>query len=139
GGFATVFRAEHVSLAKPVAVKVFRPFAGNDTPQALARFRAEGVAACRVQHPNAVAVLDCGISSTGIAYLVMELLEGQTVGDLLQDQLAMDVPRALTITAAVSDALAAAHEAGLVHRDIKPDNVFLHRAGDTVVVKVLDF
>jgi CheY-like chemotaxis protein len=139
GGFATVFRAEQLELKRPVAVKVFRPWEGNDTPQALERFRREGVSACRVQHPNAVSVLDFGISGTGVAYLVMELLRGVTVAELLKSEGRLSPARAAEILAPVCDALAEAHAAQIVHRDIKPDNVFLHRTPRGEVVKVLDF
>lgn len=139
GGYATVFRAEHLGLRKSVAVKVFRPWEGNDTPQALDRFRREGVAACRVQHKNAVVVMDFGISSTGIAYLVMELLRGRTLRDVVKQDGPLPFARCVDVLGPVCDALAAAHAAGLVHRDIKPDNVFLHEEDGAEIVKVLDF
>jgi serine/threonine protein kinase len=139
GAYGTVFRAEQIELQRPVAVKVFRPWEGNDTPAALARFRREGVAACRVQHPNAVSVLDCGISPGGIAYIVMELLRGVTLLDLLKEQGPLPVARTVEILSPVCDALGAAHAAGLAHRDIKPYNVFLHRTPQGETVKVLDF
>jgi DNA-binding response OmpR family regulator len=139
GGFATVFRAEHLQLQRPVAVKVFRPWEGNDTPDALERFKREGVAACRIQHPNAVSVTDFGICPSGIAYLVMELLRGVTVGELLEVQHTLPLARCAEILVPVCDVLAEAHAAGLVHRDIKLDNVFLHRSPRGETVKLLDF
>jgi DNA-binding response OmpR family regulator len=139
GGFATVFRAEHLQLKRPVAVKVFRPWEGNDTPDALDRFHREGEAACRIQHPNAVSVTDFGISSSGIAYLVMELLRGVTVADLLVAETRLPLARCIEILVPVCDVLAEAHAIGLVHRDIKPENVFLHRTPRGESVKVLDF
>ena len=86
GGFAVVFRGLHLGLDLSVAIKVFRPMSGNDTPEALERFRQEGIAASRIKHPNAVEILDNGISSTGIAYLVMELMEGRTLGAELRER-----------------------------------------------------
>lgn len=138
GGFGAVYKATHLQLQRKVAVKVLRP--GPQTgADALARFRREGIAACRINHPNAVEVLDFGVSDSGIAYLVMELLTGNTVSDLLHANRTLPVARCAEIVAPVCDALAAAHAAGIVHRDIKPQNIFLHRDGEQEVVKVVDF
>jgi serine/threonine protein kinase len=126
-------------LKRSVAIKVLRPSPASDMSEQLARFRTEGIAACRISHPNAVEVLDFGVSSNGIAYLVMELLSGRTVGSILREVRSLPVARCVEIVSAVCDALAAAHAAGIVHRDIKPDNVFLHDRGDGEVVKVVDF
>jgi len=139
GAFGIVFRAEQLALKRSVAVKVFRPFEAGDSAVALERFRREGVSACRINHPNAVAILDSGISKTGIAYLVMELLEGKSLAEALWKAPPLPVARCAAIGAAVCSALAEAHAAGLVHRDIKPDNVFLHQSARGEVVKVLDF
>jgi CheY-like chemotaxis protein/tRNA A-37 threonylcarbamoyl transferase component Bud32 len=140
GGYGTVFRAEQLALKRTVALKVFRPWEGSDTTVALERFRREGISACRLNHPNAVSVLDCGISSSGIAYLVMELLQGMTLAELLFSARVVPPERCAEILVPVCDMLGAAHDAGLVHRDIKPDNVFLHRSPQgEEVVKVLDF
>jgi hypothetical protein len=135
GGFGAVFRAEQIALGRAVAVKVFRPTPGNDSALALDRFRREGMTACRVNHPNAIQIHDSGISSDGIPYLVMELLEGHALTTEVERG-SITLRRALSIAVAVCDALAAAHAAGIIHRDVKPDNVFLQR-GD--VVKILDF
>jgi DNA-binding response OmpR family regulator len=140
GGFGAVYRGTHLRLQRRVAVKVLRAMGGPDSALQLARFRREGIAACRIAHPNAVEVLDFGVSSSGIAYLVMELLRGQTLGTLLRTVQTLPLPRTAAIVAPVCEALAAAHAAGIVHRDIKPDNVFLHAAGHGLeVVKVVDF
>jgi CheY-like chemotaxis protein len=138
GGFGAVFRGMHLGLQRPVAVKVLRPSTAN-SPGELARFRREGIAACRIAHPNAVDVLDFSVSSNGIAYLVMELLQGATVGSILRETPVLPAARSVTIIAQVCDALAAAHAAGIVHRDIKPDNIFLHETVHGEVVKVVDF
>jgi len=140
GGFGAVFRGMHLGLQRPVAIKVLRPNPASDMAEQIARFRAEGVAACRVAHRNAVEVLDFGVSSEGIAYLVMELLSGRSIGSILRDTRKFPLSRCREIGSAVCEALSAAHAAGIVHRDIKPDNVFIHSNGDGVeVVKVVDF
>ena len=138
GNFGTVYKARHLELDHTVAVKVLQTSAITD-PDAIARFRREGISACRVRHPNAVGVLDFGITSRGVAYLVMELLAGYALEEEMKGGRALPLGRALRSVAAVCEALAAAHRAGIVHRDIKPGNVFLHQAGGQEVPKVLDF
>jgi len=140
GSFGTVYRGEHIFLHHPVAIKVFRPAIGSTGLQSLDRFRLEGISACRINHPNAVTVLDFDVSA-GLAYLVMELLQGQSLSDELRKSGKLKPARAAYIAAAVCDALAEAHAAGIVHRDIKPSNVFLHqgKGGGDELVKVIDF
>jgi CheY-like chemotaxis protein len=138
GSFGTVFRALHLELGREVAVKVLATSAGTD-PEALARFRREGASACRVQHPNAVAVLDFGVNPGGVAYLVMELLQGCSLEKELEDKSQLPPRRCAEIVVPVCWALAAAHAAGVVHRDIKPSNVFLHQTPQGEVPKILDF
>ncbi len=139
GGFGVVFGGHHLPLDHPVAVKVFRPRPGNDSGSELQRFLREGATAARLNHPNVVRVLDSAVSADGIAYLVMELLRGQTLGREVSEHGPLAVKRAVRIGAAVADVLAAAHRAGIVHRDIKPENVFLHTGDGPEVVKVVDF
>jgi CheY-like chemotaxis protein len=138
GSFGTVFRARHLELERDVAVKVLSTSAGTD-PEALARFRREGASAGRVRHPNAVAVLDLGVNPAGVAYLVMELLEGRSLDAELEDKNRLSPLRCAEILVPVCRALAVAHAAGVVHRDIKPSNIFLHRHGRHEQPKILDF
>ena len=138
GNFGTVWRARHLELDQAVAVKVLSANAASE-PEALARFRREGISACRVKHPSAVQVIDFAVTPNGVAFLVMELLEGRSLHDEL-DMLGTLAPRrAAEILIPVCEALAAAHAAGIVHRDIKPSNIFLQKTAHGDVPKVLDF
>jgi hypothetical protein len=138
GNFGTVYRGEHILLDHPVAVKVFRPAIGHLALESLDRFRIEGISACRISHPNAVTVLDFDICA-GLAYLVMELLNGRSLADELRIRQKLPTIACGRIAACVCDVLSEAHAAGIVHRDIKPSNVFLHRAHSEETVKVIDF
>ncbi len=138
GSFGTVFRARHLELDRDVAVKVLVTSAGTD-PEALRRFRLEGTSACRVHHPNAVAVLDFAVNQGGVAYLVMELLKGHSLERELEEKAQLPPRRCAEIVAPVCFALAAAHAAGVLHRDIKPSNVFLYQTPQGEVPKILDF
>jgi len=137
GSHGAVYRARHEELDRPVAVKVLRTVAPG-SGDAVRRFRREGMAACRVHHPHAVAVLDFAVAGD-VAYLVMELLEGHSLDVELSAGTPLGVSRSVAIATPVCEALAEAHAAGIVHRDVKPGNIFLHRAGERTVPKVLDF
>lgn len=139
GGYGAVYEATHLALNTSVAVKILQPRGGSVTPEELERFKREGISACRVQHPNAVNVLDFGISSNGFAYLVMEILHGVTLGQELKRCGRLSARRCLEIILPVASVLAEAHANNIVHRDIKPDNIFLHRPPTGEVVKLLDF
>lgn len=129
GGMATVYRATHLALGKQVAVKV--PSHVHDEP----RFQREARSLARVEHPNVCRIFDVG-ESAGRPFLVMELLAGQTVaGKLMQG--ALPIREALEIARRVLEALTAVHEAGLVHRDVKPANVMITEPDSCV--KLLDF
>jgi PAS domain S-box-containing protein len=139
GGYGVVYRGVHLGLNRQVAVKIFRPVAASENQENLTRFRLEGVSACRVNHSNAVSILDAGVSSEGIVYLVMELLDGWTLTEELNRHATFSVQRTLEILIPICQVLAEAHRAGIVHRDVKPDNIFLHHIAGEQIVKVVDF
>lgn len=138
GGYGVVFAGEHLRLKRRVAVKVFKPAAGNDSAEALERFRREGALAAQIKHPNVVEVLDAGVSGEGIAYLVMALLEGYALAREIREG-RVGVVRALRVCEVVCRGLAAAHALGVVHRDVKPENVYVDWSGGQEVIKVVDF
>ncbi len=137
GGMGTVYKAHHTLMDKPVAVKVLRGDLAGDH-EAVARFHREARSASRLDHEHVIRVTDFGVSDDGLLFLVMELLDGESLGALV-GRGALEPRRAATLAQAIAQALAHAHEQGVVHRDLKPDNVFLARRGNRSVVKVLDF
>jgi serine/threonine-protein kinase len=139
GGMGAVYLCEHVVLHRPLAVKVLRRDLSSD-PELVERFRNEAIAASQIGQENVVDVFDIGRTDDGALYYVMEALEGHSVGAILRRDGPIDVPRALAILEQVGRALGAAHARGVVHRDLKPDNVFLSRRGDgSEQAKLLDF
>ena len=142
GGMGAVYRAIHLHTTRAVAIKVIRPHL-TSRPEFVERFRREAQAAGRLRHPNVVDVTDFGFAATPdgqVAYLVMEYLDGCTLSDVLKEEKRLPVGSTVDIVEQVSSALDEAHRLGMVHRDLKPDNVWLEpnrRGGYTV--KVLDF
>ena len=134
GGMGDVWAARDLLLDRAVAVKVLGRALADDA-RAAERLRREARAAGRLEHPNIARVLDLG-EHDGRPYLVMELLEGESLAARIDRTGPLPPDEAARIVAAVADALEAAHQAGVVHRDVKPGNVFLTAAGE---VKVLDF
>ena len=134
GGMATVYEAMDLRLDRTVAVKVMHPGLGDDDEFAN-RFVSEARSAARLSHPNVVAVYDQG-NEDGSVFLAMELVPGHTLRDTIGKEAPMSPSRALALLEPVVSALAAAHRAGLVHRDVKPENVLI---ADDGRVKVADF
>jgi serine/threonine-protein kinase len=139
GGMGHVYRATETHSGRQVAIKVVSPELARDLAAAR-RFIREVRLTARISHPNVVSVLDYGALEDGRLFLVMELLVGEPLSDLVRDQGALDLGRAVRVTAQVLEALHAAHVQGIVHRDMKPGNIFLTRSeGGEETVKVLDF
>jgi serine/threonine protein kinase len=139
GGMGLVYEAEHVEIGRRVAIKVLHA-AYTRQAEILARFRAEARAATRIGNPHIVEVLDSGTTVDGAVYFVMEFLDGQSLARLIEHEGKLPPARAIAIAREMCQALTAAHAAGIIHRDMKPDNVFLiQRDGRSDFVKVLDF
>ena len=139
GGMGDVYLAEHVLLGKRMAVKVLKPELSRDE-DLVQRFQQEAIAASRIGQENIVSVTDFGRTPEGAFYFVMEALAGEDLGALLRRVVALPLERALPLLAQVARALCAAHAEGIVHRDLKAENVMvLARDDGTDWVKVLDF
>ena len=134
GGMGSVWVGKHLSLDVQVAVK----FMANTTEQSLGRFRREARVAAKIKSSNIVTIFDYGVDQD-IPYIVMELLEGENLGARLKRVGHVSLMEAERIIVPIAKALDRAHEAQLVHRDLKPDNIFLAREGDDEVPKILDF
>ena len=134
GGMSELYLARDRMLGREVAVKVIRPELAADE-QSVARFRREARAAAALSHPGIVAIHDVGVHGDA-PFIVMELVQGRTLGQVLHDEGRFSTDRAMEIGVAVAHALGAAHSAGIIHRDVKPGNVMITDSGRVVV---LDF
>jgi serine/threonine-protein kinase len=138
GGMATVWRATHVALGRPVAVK-FLSLGGPDRVQLEARFLREARLAAAVRHRHLCDILDFGTTDAGVPFMVMELLQGESLADRLGEGRALRVAETVQVISHALAGLAAVHEAGIVHRDVKPENIFLATDPDGFEVKLFDF
>jgi serine/threonine-protein kinase len=139
GGMGEVYLAEHQLLKRPCAIKVIRANKAAD-PHALARFHAEVRATAKLTHWNTVEIFDYGSTTDGTFYYVMEYLPGLSLSDLVERFGPLPAERVIHLLEQTCDALAEAHSAGLIHRDIKPGNIFAaQRGGIYDVAKLLDF
>lgn len=139
GGMGQVYLAEHSAIEKRIALKVLRAEYAHKG-EIVTRFQQEAISASRIKHPNVLDVFDFGQLENGCFFLAMEFLEGNDLADELQRSRVLTAPRALPIAMQICRALSAAHAKGVVHRDMKPENVFLQRTGDgEEIVKIVDF
>jgi serine/threonine-protein kinase len=138
GGMGTVYRGCHVLMDKTVAIKVLRPSLAADE-KIVARFSREARAASRITHPNAISVTDFGEDESGHVFLVMEYLSGKTLRHVIREEGPLPLARVVDITRQIGDALNAAHEQGVIHRDLKSDNIMLLDTMSGDHAKVLDF
>jgi hypothetical protein len=140
GGMGDVWVAYNPSLKRDVAVKILRPDQQERSQSALARFEREVRATAELAHPNTVRVFDYGTTEDGLWYYVMELLQGETLAQHVDRLGALPPSRAIHIIGQAARALGEAHERGIVHRDVKPENLFLTSlGGEHDFVKVIDF
>ena len=138
GGMGLVYKAVHAALRKPLAVKVLRPEVTKNE-QIVARFKQEAQSASQIGNQHIIDISDFGELRDGSTYFVMEFLGGRSLTAALEQD-RFDTPRTIHVAKQLSKALGAAHEIGIVHRDMKPDNVqLIERGDDRDFVKVLDF
>ncbi|MCW5836388.1 MAG: serine/threonine protein kinase, partial [Labilithrix sp.] len=143
GAAGAVYRATHRELRRTVAIKILHPHYQQD-PQFMTSFRGEALAASQLDHPNVMRVLDFDQEPDGLIYIVMEYLSGRTLQSLLDEERRLPTERAVEIMIQVCAALSVAHDHGIIHRDIKPDNIMLVPSRDDEgatfeLVKVCDF
>lgn len=139
GAMGEVYRATQVQMGRDCAVKVMRP---SDISAAggVQRFRREATAAARIAHPSVAAVYDFGEAADGRYFLAMEFVEGRSLRRLLDERAPLSIEQSVEIATQIADGLAAAHELGIVHRDIKPDNIMVRERPDgTAIAKIVDF
>ncbi|MDB4964883.1 MAG: hypothetical protein JWN44_572 [Myxococcales bacterium] len=138
GGMGQVYEAQHVNINKRFAVKLLRPEITSNA-EAVARFRQEAWSASSIGHENIIEIEDFATLPNGSVYLAMEFLSGLALSDRMRQEPALTFGEALDVMLQVSSGLAAAHDKGIVHRDMKPENIFLGQKYGRPLVKILDF
>jgi serine/threonine-protein kinase len=134
GGTASVYEAYQDFLERRVALKVLQ-VRHAEREDVKRRMRAEAIVLSRIRHPNVVAVQDAGMTESGLIFIAMDLLEGQTLRDVLQSLGYLSIPEVLQFAVQIADGVEAAHKLGVIHRDLKPENVFIQKDNQ---LKVLD-
>ena len=139
GGMGAVYLGEHVKMGRKSAIKVMAASMAQD-PDAISRFNREATNASKISHPNVCQIYDFGETPDGLIYLAMEFIEGESLKDVIEKEGALPPQRAANILRQSADALQAAHDLGIVHRDIKPDNIMVVQGREGAdIVKVVDF
>jgi serine/threonine-protein kinase len=138
GGTGVVYKAKQLSVDRIIAIKVLGAHVSTD-PSWVKRFHNEARAASRLDHPNTVRLIDFGQTKEGLLFIAMEFLHGRSLREVLEQEQRLPAARALKIVSQMCQSLAEAHNQGIIHRDIKPDNVHIENRGGGDFVKVLDF
>src|SRR6185503_954274 len=139
GGSGAVYKADQIALGRTVAVKILNEELCSD-PRMITRFRGEAMSASRLNHPNCVSIIDYGQSQDGLLYLAMEYVKGPTLTQLLVNENPLPVDRVVDITMQSLAGIEEAHLAGVIHADLKADNIILdQRRAGLDVVKIVDF
>lgn len=139
GGMGVVYKARHATLERLVAIKMLHTHLVSE-PDALKRFHREAKAVSRVKHPHTVTLYDFGINAAGQPYIVMDYIDGVSLKRVIKEEGGISIERARHIFTQVADALACAHNEGVIHRDMKPENIMLSKRGDEDDwVEVVDF
>ena len=139
GGMAVVYKAEHIRISRPSAIKILNPDL-TGTPELVERFGREAEMASRINHPNAAGIYDVGEEEDGLVYITMEFVDGEPLSRIIKREGPLPLDRVVNIIRQVADALDAAHQLHIVHRDMKPDNIMVcRREGKPDWVKVVDF
>jgi serine/threonine-protein kinase len=139
GGMASVWRAEDDTLKRSVAIKLLYVRTHRDSQSAIDQFLREARLAASVQHRNVIHTVDFGVTDDHMPFMVMELLQGESLADRMSRSPALRMEEVVHIANLTLRGLAAVHEAGIVHRDLKPQNIFLERDADGLFPKILDF